>query len=610
MGPFEKRLGLIFEQAAMQVGDIPAEGVISVDYTIESAYALREEVMDHLPIFWEVRYIDETSQQQMIVARSEAPFSEPQVTTETASPAVASLSGSCVIREWAARYNGPANSRDSPSAMVVDASGNIYVTGSSYGDGTDVDYATVKYDSSGNQLWIARYNGPGNCADRAKAIAVDPEGNVYVTGQSYADDTASDYATVKYDSSGNELWVARYNGPLNLFDYAEAIAMDAEGNVYVTGRAKFNKAHSYDYATIKYDSSGNELWVASYNGPMNLGDEAMAMAVDAEGNVHVTGWSNGGSTDIDYATVKYDSSGNELWVARYDGGQIWNKGDWVRAIALDAEGNVYVTGNSFIPGSGDCATVKYDSSGNELWIARYNSGLGMAIGLAIAPDASGNVYVTGSSDDGSGQDSTTLKYDSSGNELWVARYNGQGNSGGYACAIAVDPEGNIYVTGSSHGGGSTYYDYATVKYDPSGNELWAARYNGPENDQDIAEAIALDPEGNVYVTGYSCSSNTGSDYATIKYVSFEDPAEAIKALIAAVVSLNLQHGISNSLDAKLGSALNALDDVNQNNDGAAINTLESFIKAVEAQRGKEVSEPDAYGLIQAAVNIINMLSGP
>jgi hypothetical protein len=74
--------------------------------------------------------------------------------------------------------------------------------------------------------------------------------------------------------------------------------------------------------------------------------------------------------------------------------------------------------------------------------------------------------------------------------------------------------------------------------------------------------------------------------------------------------LNLQKGISNSLDAKLGTALNALDDINTNNDDAAINTLEAFISAVEAQRGKEISEPDADGLIQAGVNIINMLSSP
>ena len=107
MGPLEKRLGLAFEQAAMQVGNIPAAGVISVDYAIESAYSLPEDAMDHLPIFWEVGYIDETGRQQMIIIRSRPPRGEPQVTTETASAAVASLSGIGVIEEWVARYDGP-----------------------------------------------------------------------------------------------------------------------------------------------------------------------------------------------------------------------------------------------------------------------------------------------------------------------------------------------------------------------------------------------------------------------------------------------------------------------------------------------------------------------
>ncbi len=505
MGPLEKRLGLISDPAAMQIGDIPAAGVISVDYTIESAYALPEEAMDHIPIFWEVDYIDETGQQQMIVVRSAAPGAEPEVTTETVSVSVASLSGSGVIEEWVARYNGPGNGYDYANDMAVDSSGNVYVTGQSGGTGTGNDYATIKYDSSGNQLWIARYNGPGNKkSDNAYAIAVDAAGNVYVTGQSYDyyGGTNYDYATVKYDSSGNQLWVARYNGPGNQLDYAEAIAVDASGNVYVTGAS----------------------------------------------------WGN----HLDYATVKYDSSGNQLWVARYDGP--WTNGaDWAYAIALDASGNVYVTGASDVYQSVD--------------------------------------------------DYATIKYDSSGNQLWVARYDGPGNAWDCANAMAVDASGNVYVTGQSTGSGP-YFNYATVKYDSSGNELWVARYEGPGN-WDEANAMAVDTSGNVYVTGRSCLFTGGNwDYATIKYSSLEDPPGAIEALIGVVISLNLQQGITNSLDAKLSAALNALDDVNTTNDGAAVNTLEAFINAVEAQRGQKISETDADGLIQAAVNIINMLTGP
>lgn len=191
-----------------------------------------------------------------------------------------------------------------------------------------------------------------------------------------------------------------------------------------------------------------------------------------------------------------------------------------------------------------------------------------------------------------------LKYDPSGNQLWAARYNGLGSLWDDPEAIDLDDSDNVYVTGRSYGSG-TGYDYATVKYDPAGNELWVARHDGPSH-YDHASAIAVDASGNVYVTG---------TYVTVKYISLESPPGAIEALITAIISLNLQQGITNSLDAKLGAALNALDDVNTNNDAAAVNTLEAFINAVEAQRGNAISDPDADGLMQAAVNIINTLNG-
>ena len=88
-----------------------------------------------------------------------------------------------------------------------------------------------------------------------------------------------------------------------------------------------------------------------------------------------------------------------------------------------------------------------------------------------------------------------------------------------------------------------------------------------------------------------------------------DPVDAIGSLVELILELNLHQGISNSLDAKLNAALNALDDMNENNDGAAVNSLIAFINAVEAQRGNEIEEADACGLIQAADEIIVALGG-
>ncbi|MEO0282425.1 MAG: SBBP repeat-containing protein [candidate division WOR-3 bacterium] len=190
-------------------------------------------------------------------------------------------------------------------AIAVDASGNVYVTGGSRGSGTRLDYATIKYNSAGDTVWVRRYNGPADTIDVAYAIAVDADSNVYVTGKSYGSGTHHyDYATIKYNSAGDTVWVRRYNGPGNYDDEAYAIAVDASGNVYVAGKS-YGSYTSFDYATIKYNSAGEIVWVIRYNGPGNSSDHAYAIAVDGA-YVYVTGTSWGGpSTDNDYATIKY-----------------------------------------------------------------------------------------------------------------------------------------------------------------------------------------------------------------------------------------------------------------------------------------------------------------
>jgi hypothetical protein len=424
-----------------------------------------------------------------------------------------------VQQAWVARYNGPANLDDGGHAIVGDNAGNVYVTGGSHGLGTDLDYATINYNSAGQQQWVARYNGPANGWDRAAAIARDTSGNVYATGQSLGLGTDFDYATVKYDSAGQQQWVARYNGPGTGEDDAVAVATDGSGNVYVTGQS-LGLGTGFDYATIKYDSAGQEQWVARYNS--GYFDLVRAIAVDSSGNVYVTGRSAGLGTGPDYVTIKYDSAGQQQWVARYNGPG--NDLDEALAIAMDSSGNVYVTGQSLGAGPGtDYATVKYDSAGQEQWVARYNGPGNYVDGArATAVDNSGNVYVTGQSiGAGNDDDYATIKYNSAGQEQWVARYNGPGNGTDNALAIAGDSSGNVYVTGFSTGAHT--FDYATVKYDSAGQQQWVARYNGTGRGYDDAQGIVVDGSGNVYVTGESVGRRTGFDYGTIKYVQNPTP---------------------------------------------------------------------------------------
>lgn len=418
-------------------------------------------------------------------------------------------------RLWAARYNGLGNGDEHPYGIVVDASGNVFVTGDSAGGGTGVDYATVKYSPNGTQLWAARYNGPGNGADEGHALVVDGAGNVYVTGVSWGG--SYDYATLKYNAGGVQQWAKRYNGTYNASgDVALALAVDGVGNVYVTGYSR-EIGSIDDYTTLKYDTNGNPLWAKHYHGPVD-NDYATALAVDSAGYVYVTGYSKaGGSTNYDYATVKYSPDGAQLWVAR-DGGP-GNGDDEPCAVAVDGAGNVYVTGFRTGNGTGyDYLTIKYDGSGAKQWERPYDgsqaNGDSQARALALAP--AGYLYVTGWAQSSfTGRDYVTLKYDLNGNQIGQAfSYNGPANRDDDGEAIAVDSAGNVIVSGRS-GGSAVNYDYALVKYSTAGPQLWARRFDGQAPAS--ARAVIMDGAGNVYVTGSSVGDGTGYDYATVKY---------------------------------------------------------------------------------------------
>ena len=422
-----------------------------------------------------------------------------------------------VTEEWASRYHGPpGNKSDHATALAFDVSGNVYVTGYSEGIGTgSYDYATIKFNSAEVQQWVSRYNGTGNGTDYAYAIAVDGNGNSYVTGGSIGHETGYYvYATVKYDANGVEQWVARYylGGSI-----ARAIAVDATGNVYVTGES--GGAGTYnDYTTIKYNSSGQQLWLVRYNSPYNAGDEASVLKLDASGNVYITGTSHNTTTFYpEYATVKYNSSGIQQWASRYNGPG--NGTDAVNAIDIDGFGNVYVTGRSEGIGSNaDYSTIKYISSGDTVWVRRYNgTGNAADIANALSVDGLGNVYVTGySSRSITNYDYLTIKYNAAGDSVWVKRYNGTSNYRDYANSLALDGSGNVYVTGFSREipEGDCY---TTIKYNSGGIQQWLKSYSAPGITSDDARAVKVDNSGNVYITGYSSTASTLFDYGTVKY---------------------------------------------------------------------------------------------
>ena len=432
---------------------------------------------------------------------------------------------------WEQRYNVLANNLDLAAAVAIDAEGNVVVTGESVGSEGNPDYYTVKYvGTTGTRLWEKRYNGPGNGTDRATAIAVDQSGNVIVTGYAW-NGTNWDWTTVKYAAAdGALLWNRRHDGPGNEGDTAYAVAVDGSGNVVVTGDSA-GTVGERDFYTAKYAAAdGALLWERRYNGPDNYYDSARAIAIDRDGNVVVTGYISVAGYH-DYYTAKYAAAnGALLWENRSG----LDRSDHAYAVAFDSSGNVVVTGDS----SGDYYTIKLAAAdGRVIWDKRYNGpGNGWDSAQAVAIDGNDNVVVTGYSRSATTNTSDyyTAKYSAAdGTLLWEKRYDGPGSGSDAATAVAVDGGGNVVITGTSAG------DYYTAKYGAtSGALFWERRYNGPANQSDFAAKLAIGRDGMVVVTGaadyYWASDVVGrSDYLTVAY-SDNSPSVSIERVPAGL----------------------------------------------------------------------------
>ncbi len=384
---------------------------------------------------------------------------------------------------------------------------------------------------SATQVWATLYNGPANNSDLAFDVAVDNAGNVAVTGKSQNLNGNFDCYTAKYAATtGALLWEKRYNGPADRDDTGNRVALDSAGNVFITG-SSFNASGTADYYTAKYAAAdGTLLWERRYDAPTNGNDEPYGLAVDAPGNVAVTGRSNSASGAGDFLddiyTAKYaGTDGALLWEKRYNGPINWD--DRGHHVAVDSGGNVIITGFSRydhgnVAPDPDFYTAKYAAAdGALLWEKRYNGPANDTdAAYNVAVDTAGNVAVTGASWNGSNQDYCTVKYaGADGALLWEKRYNGPGNGDDLAYRIAMDGVGNVVVTGYSAGIG-TKTDYYTAKYAAAdGAILWEKRYNGPDNGDDLANDMAMDGTGNVVVTGQSFIGGSNSDFYTVKYAA-------------------------------------------------------------------------------------------
>jgi len=313
--------------------------------------------------------------------------------------------------QWQKRFDGPVHGWDYPHSLDVEGSW-VCVTGNSEGSGSVDDYLTVMYNTeTGDTLWTARYNGLGNWVDEPAEVVISPEGDVYVTGYcSVAGSDNTDIVTMKYNVSGQLQWLHYYNGPMNYADAGTGICLDPFGNIYVCGHCWVSGQWS-NYIVIKYSPAGQMEWFRTYDGPAHGMDRAKDVIADSN-FVYVTGYSPGEGTGEDYATVKYTSEGDTVWIRRWDGS--FHVNDQANAIALDGFGNVCVTGYTReVETNDDYTTIKYAPDGDTIWVQYFNGQWVSSIetAYAIGTDAAGNVLVAGTGTGPTGaSDYATVKY--------------------------------------------------------------------------------------------------------------------------------------------------------------------------------------------------------
>ncbi len=460
---------------------------------------------------------------------------------------------------WATSAGG--TGYDVANCVTSDASGNSIATGDfwspalTFGSTTltnasvinQSDLFIVKKDIAGNVIWAKSAGGADE--DRGLSVTTDASGNIIVVGY-FASATITfdtitltkvggigDMYIVKYDTAGNVLWAHSAGG--TAYEGSNSVTTDTSGNIITSGAftspsltfgfiTLTNTSGSNDIYTVKYDAAGNVLWAKSATG--SAWDYGTA-TVDIAGNVIVSGTYlsstltfgtttlvNTGGGSWDYFIVKYNSAGILLW-AKSAGG---TSSDGASDITADASGNIIAAGSFGSTnitfgtitltntGFGAMFIVKYDAAGNALWAYSY----GGAVASSVCTDVSGKIILAGyfntpsltigsvtftnADNSGNTSDLFIVKYDTTGNILWAKSAGGINSD--QANSITADASGNIFTAGLFYSPAITFGSTTLTNASSFGNtydifiaKLDSATITGNNEIENLAKGVLLFP---------------------------------------------------------------------------------------------------------------------
>ncbi len=484
---------------------------------------------------------------------------------------------------WEAVYDSGRGYTDIPVGIAVrgGSDGDLFVAGYT-ATSVNENFTTLKYKKgTGELVWQSSYNGSGDRNDRPVGIALNVDGEVCVGGWSDSAASSYDFVAITYDHgkldsptglavtavSDTSLSLAwRDNSPdesgfkieRKLGEsgtYAEVAVVPADVTAYhdtglVPNSYYYYRVRAYNagagdtaysneaHALTRVVSYEPPAWIYRYNGADNREDEAVAIVTGSDDHPVVTGFSDlaeegvAGAYSFDYLTVKLDrADGSVRWKARYDSGD--GGTDMAAGIGIDGNGDVVVTGTSYLSGgsnkSDDLYTIKYATAGYTnpnatppvSWGSQYGtqSGIDQATAVQTTRDGADNIVVIGHGINAAlDEDMFIIKYRADGTTPWPpVVLDGPAHGNDYPSAVATDGAGDIFITGSMENSAGNF-DLFTAKFSgASGALLWSQTYAGAGGGDDHGLSLALDKKGDVYVTGYGVNAAGDEEWVTIKY---------------------------------------------------------------------------------------------